>query len=140
MIRIRNMLRKYREVIAYLLVGGTTAIVCLIVYYICVMSFLNANDPVQLQIANIIAWIIAVIYAYFANRIVVFRSHNSNMIKEAMVFCSSRITTLVLDMGCMMLLVTLLGFNDKVIKLFVQILVATVNYLLGKFLVFKKSV
>ena len=55
-------------------------------YYACVFTFLNPNNPVQLQIANIISWIAAVTFAYFTNRKFVFESKNENMLKEAAAF------------------------------------------------------
>ena len=48
-------------------------------------------------------------------------------------------TTLLLDMFCMFLMVTLMGWNDKVAKLIVQVLVTVANYILSKFLVFRKK-
>ena len=114
------MFLKYKEIISYLIVGGLTTVVSLAVYYGCVFTFLDPENPLELQAAN------------------VFESKNQNMLKEAAAFCGSRITTLLLDMACMFLMVTLLGWNDKVAKIIVQVLVTIGNYVLSKFLVFKK--
>ena len=133
------MLTKYREIISYLIVGGLTTVVSLGVYYACVFTFLNPDNPVQLQIANIISWIAAVTFAYFTNRRVVFVSKNQNMLKEAAAFFAARIGTLLMDMGIMLVFVTILGFNDKVMKLVVQVVVTVANYIFSKFLVFNKK-
>ena len=65
---IKEMLTKYREIISYLIVGGLTTVVSLGVYYACVFTFLDPNSGVQLQLANIISWVCAVIFAYVTNR------------------------------------------------------------------------
>ena len=62
------------EIVRYLIVGGLTTVVSLSVYYGCVLTFLDPENPLQLQAANIISWIAAVTFAFFANRIFVFRS------------------------------------------------------------------
>ena len=68
-----------------------------------------------------------------------FESKNENRLQEAAAFYGSRVTTLLLDMLCMFLMVTLMGWNDKVAKLIVQVLVTVANYILSKFLVFRKK-
>lgn len=136
--KILNLYKKYKEIINYLIVGGLTTFVSLAVYYVCTFTFLNVENPVELQIANILSWIISVAFAYFANRIWVFESKNTNKLKEVTKFVSSRITTLILDMFIMWLGFTILGFNDKLIKILSQILVIIGNYILSKLFVFKK--
>ena len=136
--KLKLVLMKYREIISYLIVGGLTTVVSLGVYYACVFTFLNPDKPVQLQIANIISWIAAVTFAYFTNRKFVFESKNKNMLKEAAAFFAARIGTLLMEMGIMLVFVTLLGFNDKIMKLVVQFVIIVANYIFSKFLVFNK--
>ena len=135
---LKGMFYKYRELINYLIVGGLTTVVSLGVYYGCVFTFCNPNIAWELQAANVLSWIAAVTFAYFSNRRYVFKSRRENRMKEAAAFYVSRITTLLMDMACMFLMVTCMGINDKLAKLFVQVLVTVVNYLLSKFFVFKK--
>lgn len=137
--KIRDLCGKYREIISYLIVGGLTTVVSLGVYYGCVLTFLDPERPLQLQAANVLSWIAAVTFAYFTNRKYVFQSRNRNRLKEAAAFYGSRLTTLLLDMGCMFLMVTLGGLNDKAAKIVVQVLVTVGNYVLSKFLVFRKK-
>lgn len=137
--KIKELYLKYKEIINYLIVGGLTTVVSLIVYYASVFTFLNPDKPVQLQIANVLSWIAGVTFAYFTNRKYVFESKNENKLQEATKFVSSRITTLLLDMLVMWLGVTILGFNDKIIKIISQILVIVGNYVLSKLFVFRKA-
>lgn len=136
---IKKIYIKYKEIINYLIVGMLTTLVSLLTYYVCTTLFLDPQKPFELQIANIISWILSVTFAYFTNRKYVFESKNKNKIKEGFKFFSSRIATLLLDMFIMWLCVTVLLFNDKLIKIISQILIIISNYVLSKFLVFKKA-
>ena len=136
--KLISLYKRYKEIVNYLIVGGLTTVVSLGVYYGCVLTILDPEVAVQLQAANIISWIAAVTFAYFTNRKFVFESKNENKLKEAAAFYGSRVTTLLMDMGCMFLMVTLLGWNDKIAKLIIQVIVTVANYVLSKFIVFRK--
>ena len=131
--------QKKQEIVNYLIVGVLTTIVSLLTYYISVITFLNPNIAIELQIANVISWICAVAFAYFANRIFVFKSKEKNIVKEASSFVGSRIITLLLDMLTMFIIVTLLHMNDKIGKIVSQIIVMIGNYIISKLFVFKKG-
>ena len=136
---MKGLYLKYKELINYLIVGVLTTVVSLGTYYGCVLTFLDPQSAVQLQIANILSWIAAVTFAYFTNRKYVFESTNSNMIQEALKFYASRLSTLGMDMAIMFVGVTLLAFDDKIMKLVVQVVVTIANYVISKFLVFKQD-
>ena len=101
---------------------------------------LNPENPVQLQIANIISWIAAVTFAYFTNRKFVFESKTKGSAQgqEAVKFYLARVGTLLMDMGIMAVGVNVLHFNDKIVKLFVQVVVTVANYVFSKIIVFRK--
>lgn len=130
---------KYTEICNYLIVGGLTTVVSLAVYYGSVLTFLDPSRPIELQMANILSWICAVTFAYFTNRKFVFHSRNRNMLKEAGSFYVSRLSTLLLDMAVMFIGVTVLGQNDKIVKLIDQVLVTVANYIISKLIVFRKK-
>lgn len=137
--KIKELYLKYKEIINYLIFGVLTTIVSLVTYYICVYTILAPDNAVQLQIANVISWIISVAFAYITNRKFVFESKEKNKIKEASKFVTSRIATLLMDMVIMYVGVTVLKFNDKIMKLISQVVVIVMNYILSKILVFKKE-
>lgn len=58
-----ELYKKYKEIINYLIVGVLTTVVSLGTYYVCVLTVLNPDNALQLQIANIISWIAAVAFA-----------------------------------------------------------------------------
>lgn len=135
---MKQLYLRYKELINYLIVGVLTTVVSLAVYYGCVTTVLDPNNPLQLQLANIISWICAVTFAYFASRRFVFESKNEAVFQEAIRFYLSRVTTLLMDMGIMFVMVTLLSYNDKIAKLVCQVVVTIANYVLAKLIVFKK--
>ena len=130
--------KKHEEIINYLIVGGLTTVVSLFSYYLLVLTILNPNNGLELQLANIISWILSVLFAYITNRKYVFKSKNKNVKKELITFCGSRVITLLLDMFIMFFFVTLLKGNDKIFKIVSQVLIVIGNYIISKLLVFKK--
>ena len=139
--KIFQLLKKVlnKEVIMYLIFGVLTTVVSLLVYYGCIYTFLNPENAVQLQIANIISWIAGVAFAYITNRKFVFESNEANQLKEISKFVTSRLATLFLDMIIMFIGVTCLHGNDKIVKLISQVLVIIGNYIFSKLFVFKKQ-
>ena len=130
--------QKYKEIINYLIIGALTTLVSLLIYYGLTLTILNPNVALELQIANVISWIIAVTFAYFTNRKYVFESKN-NTRSEIIKFFLSRITTLIIDMVLMFVFVSWLNLDDRIMKIVVQVIVIILNYVLSKLFVFKNS-
>ena len=131
--------KKYEELINYLIIGILTTIVSLATYYLLTLTVLDANNKVYLQIANIISWLASVTFAYFTNRKFVFKVKNKSNIKECLNFYISRISTLLIDMIIMYIFVSILKFDNKIVKLVAQVVIIILNYILSKFIVFKSS-
>lgn len=136
---IKKLYIKYKEIINYLIVGVLTTIVSLSTYYLLVFTILNPKNSIQLQIANIVSWIVSVAFAYVTNRKYVFESKEKNKLKEAGMFFFARVLTLLLDMAIMFVGVTVLHLNDKIFKLISQVAITISNYLISKLFVFKKN-
>ena len=137
--KIKEIYIKYKEIINYLIFGVLTTIVSLSVYYISVFTFLNPDNAMQLQIANILSWIAGVTFAYVTNRKYVFESKEKNKIQEASKFVLARVITLAMDMLVMWLGVTVLHGNDKIMKLVSQVIITISNYVFSKIFVFTKN-
>lgn len=129
---------KYKEKILYLFFGGLTTLISLSIYYIFTHTIFNPRIALDLQITNILSWLIGFLFAFFTNRKFVFESKN-NIKKEFLKFFASRIFTLLLDMLIMFIFVTICGFNDILIKIVSQIVTVITNYVLSKLIVFKKG-
>lgn len=136
---MKKLINKYGEVIRYLIIGVLTTVVSLATYYLCVHTILNASNAIELQLANIISWVVSVTFAFFTNRSYVFKSKNTNVGKEAVNFYISRIATLLIDMSLMFVFVTLLHFNDTITKLIVQFIIIVLNYIFSRIFVFKDA-
>lgn len=136
---IKNLIKKYHEVIMYLIFGVLTTLVSLLSYFILTSTILDSSVNLEMQIANIISWILSVTFAYFTNRSLVFNSKNKNKLKEAVSFYGSRVVTLVMEIVIMFIGVTLLHFNDKLVKILAQVIVIVSNYIISKLVVFKKK-
>lgn len=50
---VKELYQKYKEIINYLIFGGLTTLISLIVYYMLSLTILNPNVSVELQIANL---------------------------------------------------------------------------------------
>lgn len=137
--KIKELYSKYEELINYLFIGGCTTLISLFVYYLCVFTIFNPENSILLQCANILSWIMAVAFAYIANRKFVFKSQNENVKNEASKFLSARIVTLLIDMIFMWLTVSVLHFNDKIMKILSNIIIIVLNYIFSKLYVFVKE-
>ena len=87
--------------------------------------------------STIIAWILAVLFAYVTNRKWVFKSKAQNrreIIREACYFFTCRLATGIVDWGSMFLFVTILQLNDMFSKVVANIVVILLNYIASKWL------
>ncbi len=137
--KVKSIYKKYEEIVNYLIVGVLTTIVSLATYFICVHTFLDPKNALEIQVANIISWLFAVTFAYITNRIFVFKSKSNHYLKEVISFFASRILTLLMDMAIMFVYVTLLSGSDTIGKLISQAVVTIANYIFSKIFVFKKK-
>lgn len=131
---MKSLLIKYKEILLYLIFGGATTLVNIVVYALCT-KILSINW----QISNIIAWILAVLFAYITNRKYVFESKTSNIFGEMLSFFSFRFLSFILDMGFMYLFVDMIQMDDMLAKIIVQVIVIVLNYVFSKLFIFKKN-
>lgn len=138
--RIKNLYKKYKEIINYVIVGGLTTVVSIASFYITRFFILTQNNQLHIQIATIISWVLAVLFAFFANKKYVFESRikGKGKLIEMLKFFLSRLTTLGIEMISMWILTSPLNINDKISKILVQFIILVLNYLFSKLFVFKK--
>lgn len=131
---IKNIYIKYQEVINYLIVGFLTFVVSIISYKI-FKDILCINYI----ISNILSWIVAVLFAYVANRKYVFYSYTKDKEKaiEFINFIKYRLLSLGIETLLIYILVDIISINDDVSKIIGQVVVIILNYLFSKFLTFK---
>ena len=143
--KIWNLYKKYEEVINYLVVGGLTTVVAVGSKLALLATVLDQKDGLQLQIAELISWVLAVLFAYITNKKFVFKSNKkgSKALREAFDFVKGRVATQLVQMFIMWFFVTFLKLNSNtwvvIFTLVCQVMQIVLNYVISKFLVFKKS-
>ena len=128
---------KSKEVASYLFFGVCTTLINWVSYYILYNMCYVSN-----VVSTIIAWVLAVTFAFFTNKKWVFESKSysaKTVVKESASFILSRVFTGVLDVVIMWVAVDLCAFNATLWKLISNIIVIILNYLLSKLFVFKKK-
>ena len=134
--RIKQLFQKYREMILYVFFGGCTTVVS-VGSFVLFNSFLHIHELV----ANVLSWILAVGFAYATNRRWVFCSSAKGKAvwTELVAFYGGRLLTLGLEEVFLLAFVTWLSMNSTAVKLIAQFAVLVGNYILSKFLIFRKK-
>ena len=166
---MKEILKKYEQIIKYLFFGVMTTVVGWVVYFgVLFLGKLVFSIPVEDTVsarylavytaAQVIQWVAAVLFAFFTNKKWVFTDadKNASVIKQLFVFAGGRLLTFGLDyvvtyfgaLGLCALLewaskVALLGrewnINEIAAKLVAAVIVIIGNYFFSKLLVFKKK-
>lgn len=134
--KTKDLLQKYRSIIIYLVIGVMTTGVHMGVYY---CPGINAVDPAWVR--NTIAWIAAVIFAFFGNRTFVYTDTTKGQkitLREFGEFVTSRVFSLVVENVIITILTDGFGMSDEIVKIPSSVIVVVLNYITGK-LVFRKK-
>ena len=129
--RILDM-EKVKEFISYGIVGVMTTLVNYIVY------FISLKIGINWLISNSLAWLVAVIFAYFSNRKVVFHSSN-DVKKECIEFFGLRFMTLIVENVLLAACIDGLHISNLLSKILVSIITVFANYFLCKSHIFSKK-
>ena len=132
--KIKKLFEKHKELILYVFFGGLATVVS-------IGTFLLFDAVMNELIANVLSWIITVGFAYWTNRTWVFRSRVRGMgvWKEMSTFYTGRLLTLGLEELLLLVFVTSLAWNAAVVKVAAQVLVLVGNYIISKWLIFRKK-
>ena len=134
---MRKFLEKYRDVLSYLFFGVLTTVVNYLIYLPC-YNLLGWSAGVS----NVLAWIVAVAFAFSTNKPFVFKSRDWSMDvvwPELIKFVGCRIGSGVLETATLFICVDWLDWNGNIWKLITAVLVIILNYIGSKFLVFKNK-
>lgn len=142
---MRKLIHKFlnKETISYLVFGVLTTLVNYVVFF--GLNYLfdshDTKDP-QYLVANFIAWVIAVLFAFFTNKLFVFESKSFQkklLIKEFISFTGTRVLTLVFESAFLLFTVELLAMSESISKILCSFFVIILNYIASKFFTFKSS-
>ncbi len=157
---------KFRKAFMYLVSGAITTIVnlaCFKLFNLLVnndmtVSVFGLNVSLKLAVNKVVCWVIAVLVAYFLNRITVFRS-KGNVMRELFAFAGARVLSfIVFEEGLFLLTVfictkitgmpsdtavyTLLGIPvtyADLMNILNMVFVIIANYVLSKLMDFRKE-
>ena len=132
------------ETISYLFFGVLTTVVSLVSYWLIVYLMVGNGKPdgLQIQIATVGSWILAVTFAYITNKLFVFKSKSFEkkvLLKEATSFVGARLLSLGYEMLWMFIMADLLKIDDFICKLVAQFVIVALNYIFSKLFIFKKK-
>ena len=158
---MRKLLCRYKEPILYIVFGVLTTLVNILVYY-----FVADVAAVYYLIANMCAWVAAVLFAFFTNKLFVFQSKSwkgAVVLPELGGFLLARVATGVVDMVLMWLLIDVVRMDrlevselfagvgleamveniaeilsgEMIAKILVNIVVIVLNYVASKLWIFR---
>lgn len=142
------MIKKYKELLLYVLFGGLTTLVNFVTFW-----FLNKTFGEEIYLLNnAAAWLAAVVFAYVTNKLWVFESKSwkLNVVKkEIPEFFFARAFSLLVEEGGLWLFVeifeidkfsfTILNFDvtgKLIAKIVLAVIVVVLNYFFSKFIIF----
>ena len=135
---IKNLWLRYKELFFYAVFGVGATVINIVSYRVLANTF----GKKYFLIANIIAWILAFIFAFITNKLFVFESRSWETqiaMKEFVGFLSARLATGILDTVLMWFFVSVISLDDTLSKIIINILVIIINYVASKFFIFKKE-
>ena len=160
--KIKNYLEtheKQYELIRYVFAGGLTTVLSMVVSYgmcflladraplegnalLWVIDSINRATKAQVSLANTLSWVIAVLFAFWINRVMVFQVEGGSASKsgtELVQFAGGRLLSFFLFEQGLMLLLKWIGVSNFVNRIVVLVFVMVFNYVISKFWIFKEK-
>lgn len=135
--QFRSLWEKYRSILIYIIFGVLTTAVNYLVYIPC-LNLLGLSASVS----NIIAWCVAVLFAFLTNKPFVFESKDwsaKTVVPEFTKFVGTRVASGLVETLILLVTADLLGWNGNIWKLVTNVIVVVLNYIGSKLLVFRKK-
>lgn len=131
------------EGMRYLICGGLSTVVNIVSYAVVAYTIFAGieQEALRVTISDCVAFIIALIFAYWVNKTIVFDSKCENfkdLIKEITSFTTCRLFTQAVSLG-MMNLAVIINMNDILMKVIANIVVIILNYVFSKLFIFKNN-
>ena len=130
-----DLLKKYKEQIMYLFVGGLTTVFCVGLKYILEILFSIVG-----LLSVLIAEPLAMVFAYVTNKAWVFETKCKDfkdLMREMLSFFSARIFTIFLSAAFSFIFVNTLGWPNMPVQIASAIIVVILNYVFSKLFIFK---
>lgn len=150
---------KQYELLRYVVAGGLTTLLSMLVHYSgCfllaakepltgslipwIIRSINLATSLQMSISSAVSWVIAVLFAFWINRRMVFRVKGggaARVWKELGQFALGRVVSFFVFEQGMMLLLKAVGVSNFVNRIIVLVFVMAFNYVISKFWIFKRK-
>ncbi|MDO5409333.1 MAG: GtrA family protein [Lachnospiraceae bacterium] len=124
-----------KELLSYLFFGVCTTAVNFITYFI-------LDSFTDYRIANALAWLVSVLFAFVTNKIWVFKSRScriSVIFQELCAFTGGRIISGLFDMGFLIAAVEWIHLDGGLAKILDSVIVVILNYIFSKLFVFRNQ-
>ena len=140
--KIGYLMMVHREAIMYVIMGGFTTLVTWASY----AGFVHFG--IAEEVSNVLSWICGVVFAFVVNKWFVFNSKTlkpKELGREIVFFFGSRIFTLIVAVVAFPVLIDigvdqeLFGTPGMVAKIITSIIGIVLNWVLSKYLVFRRS-
>lgn len=135
--RLKTLYEKHGDILRYLIIGGLTTAIDYGAY-----ALLTEALGVHIQVAGVIAWILAVSFAFVGNKWIVFQTRAEGsraLLREVAAFTASRLVTLGFQALFLYVAVDVLSWNNLISKAVCNVLVVVLNYVLGRLVVFRRK-
>lgn len=152
-----SFLKKYQEIIRYLVAGVLTTVLSMTVYFL-LFYLLERGSLAHYagRLATVVSWFVAVLFAFFANKLAVFKSRSMApgvFWREFFLFFGCRAVTLAFDFAFIWVTVDHLAYTDwakewfpqyaalhgYLMKLVDEFFVTVFNYVISKFWIFAQK-
>ena len=135
--KLKQLWKKHKELILYVFFGGCTTLINIISYFAC-------RELMHLPVvpADVLAWLVSVIFAYVTNKLFVFESKSWRLmlvLKEGAAFLAARVFSLGVDVAMLYVTVTVLGWWELPMKILANVVVIVINYIFSKWIIFRKD-
>ena len=135
--KLKQLWKKHKELILYVFFGGCTTLINIISYFACRELMYLPVVP-----ADVLAWVVSVIFAYVTNKLFVFESKSWRLmlvLKEGAAFLAARVFSLGVDVAMLYVTVTVLGWWELPMKVLANVVVIVINYIFSKWIIFRKD-
>ena len=125
------------ETVRYIIVGALTTLINYALF-----ELLYSIFKIDVTVSNVISITVAILFAYVSNKLIVFRRRSGSptaLLIEFVKFIGSRLITMALELGIMLLFHNVLGINAHFCKAAALVLVIVANYFLSRLIVFNSN-
>lgn len=145
--KLKKFAVAHKEALLYLLFGGLTTLVSILTFAI--INQLLGDE--RYLLSNLISWVIAVVFAFFTNKHLVFASKKNDkktLLSEGGKFLGARVLSLGLEELILWMMLDVMGLSgfalafldgEIISKTVATVFVVVANYFFSKFIIFKKK-